>query len=255
MSRLAEKVVVVAGGATGIGAATARLIADEGARVLLGDINEEKGLETAQAIVKAGGRAAFQAFDIADEASVTGLMDSAIEHFGRIDALFSNAADLRPEIILNDSDIVAIDVGLWHHTLAVDLTGFFYTSRHAIPHLLRAGGGSIVVTSSAAAFVADGERPAYATAKAGLGAMVRHIATRWGKDGIRCNAVAPGPVASEVFKAGADPVTLAKLTRPLLLDRLGEPEDIATSVLFLLSDEASWLTGQVIGVNGGMVVR
>ncbi|MBO0728290.1 MAG: SDR family oxidoreductase [Acidimicrobiaceae bacterium] len=255
MARLADKVVVVAGGATGIGAATARLIAGEGAKVVLGDINEKQGRVTAEAIAERGGSAVFQAFDIADEGSVKRLMDAAIDKFGRIDALFSNAADLRPEIILRDSDIVDIDVDLWHHTLAVDLTGFFYTSRHAIPHLLRAGGGPIVVTSSAAAFLADAERPAYATAKAGIGAMVRHIATRWGKEGLRCNAVAPGPVLSEVFKAGADPATLAKLTAPLLVDRMGEPEDIAAMVLFLLSDEASWITGQVIGVNGGMVVR
>lgn len=253
MPGLVDKVVVVAGGATGIGAATARLIADEGAQVVLGDINEKQGQLTAEAISERGGSVVFHAFDVADEPSVEGLMDAAVKHFGHIDALFSNAADLRPEIILADSDIVAIDVGLWHHTLAVDLTGFFYTSRHAIPHMLQAGGGPIVVTSSAGAFLADAERPAYATAKAGLGAMVRHIAARWGKEGLRCNAVAPGPVLSDVFKAGADPATLAKLTAPLLLDRLGEPEDIAATVRFLLSDEASWVTGQVIGVNGGMV--
>jgi NAD(P)-dependent dehydrogenase (short-subunit alcohol dehydrogenase family) len=252
---LADKVVVIAGGATGIGADSARRLCDEGAKVVVGDINEVDGRATVDAIVAGGGTAHFVAFDMADEASVRLLMESAAERFGGIDALFSNAADLRPEIVLADSDVVDVDLAVWHRTIAVNLTGFFYAARHAIPHLLARGGGAILVTSSADAFAGAAERPAYASSKAGLGALVRHIATRWGKDGIRANAVAPGPVLSEVFEANATTEMIDGFLAQLRLGRLGRPPDIASMVAFLLSDEGSWVTGQVVSVDGGMVVR
>ncbi len=255
MQGLSGKVVVIAGGATGIGAATARRLCDEGAQVVVGDINDVDGRATVDAIAAGGGTAHFVHFDMADEPSVRMLFEAAAEHFGGIDALFSNAADLRPEIVLADTDVVDIDLAVWHRSIAVDLTGFFYAARHAIPHLLVRGGGVIVVTSSADAFFGAGERPAYAASKAGLGALVRHIATRWGKQGIRANAVAPGPVLSEVFEAGASAEMREAFLSQLRLDRLGRPEDIASTVAFLLSDEAAWMTGQVMSVNGGMVVR
>jgi len=255
VSRLAGKVVVVAGGASGIGAATAARLAAEGSRVVVGDIDATAGRRTVDALAAEGHDVVFVHFDIADEGSVEALMQGAVATFGRIDGLFSNAADLRPEVILRDTDVVEMDVAVWHRSIAVDLVGFFYTARHAIPRLLDGGGGSIVVTSSAGAFTGGAEHPAYATSKAGLGALVRHIATRWGKEGIRCNAVAPGPVLSEVFRANASPAAIDALAAPLRLDRLGEPEDVASMVAMLLSDEATWITGQVIGVDGGMVLR
>jgi NAD(P)-dependent dehydrogenase (short-subunit alcohol dehydrogenase family) len=255
MHGLAEKVVVVAGGATGIGAATAARLAREGVYVVVGDVNEVRGDETVRDIVEEGGRATFVGFDIADEGSVRSLIETARSSYGRVDGLFSNAADLRPEVVLEDHDVVSLDVAVWQRTLAVNLTGFFHTARHAIPIMLDTGGGSIVVTSSSAAFSGAAERPAYATSKAGLGALVRHIATRWGKEGIRCNAVAPGPVLSEVFRAQASPGALEQLGAPLCLPRFGEPGDIGAMVTFLLSEEAGWLTGQVLSVDGGMLLR
>jgi len=252
MAALEQKVIVVAGGATGIGAETARHLARSGAKVVVGDINEDAGHRTVDAI---GGDARFVTFDIADEDSVRALMDTAAAAFGRLDGLFSNAADLRPEVISNDTDIVSMDTEVWHRSLAVDLTGFFYTARHALPHLLGAGGGSILVTSSAAAFLGGGTRPAYATAKAGLGALVRHIASRWGKEGVRCNAVAPGLVLSDDLRPKVPAERQQAYLGSQLLGRLGEPRDIASMVTFLFSDEAEWITGQVFGVDGGMVLR
>jgi NAD(P)-dependent dehydrogenase (short-subunit alcohol dehydrogenase family) len=249
---LEQKVIVVAGGATGIGAESARQLAQAGARVVVGDINEEGGRRTVKAI---GGEARFVPFDISDEASVKALMDEAIEAFGRVDGLFSNAADLRPEVLSMDTDIVSMNSEIWHRSLAVDLTGFFYTARHALPHVLAAGGGSIVVTSSAAAFQGGRTRPAYATSKAGLGALVRHIATRWGKEGVRCNAVAPGLVLSDELRPKVPEERQQAYLGSQLLARLGEPKDIASMVTYLFSDEAEWITGQVIGVDGGMVPR
>ena len=249
---LEQKVIVVAGGATGIGAEAARQFVSAGAKVVVGDINEEGGRRTVEAI---GGDARFVPFDISEEESVKALIEVAISEFGHLDGLFSNAADLRPEVLSHDSDIVSMDAQTWHHSLAVDLTGFFYTARNALPHLLQAGGGSIVVTSSAAAFLGDSTRPAYSTSKAGLGALVRHIASRWGREGIRCNAVAPGLVLSDEMR----PKVPAERQKAYLvtqrLARLGEPRDVAAMVTFLLSDAAEWITGQVIGVDGGMVMR
>ena len=252
MTELEQKVIVVAGGATGIGAETARQLVAAGARVIVGDINEDGGRRTAEAI---GEGARFVAFDISEEESVKALIDTAIATFGRLDGLFSNAADLRPEVLSKDTDIVAMDSDTWHRSLAVDLTGFFYTARHALPQLLQSGGGSIVVTSSAAAFLGDSTRPAYATSKAGLGALVRHIASRWGKQGIRCNAVAPGLVLSDELRPKVPAERQEAYLASQLLGRLGEPRDIAAMVTFLFSKPAEWITGQIIGVDGGMVLR
>jgi NAD(P)-dependent dehydrogenase (short-subunit alcohol dehydrogenase family) len=249
---LQDKVIVVAGGATGIGAATARRLAEAGAKVVLGDINRERGQATAESI---GHGTVFVPFDISDEDSVAALIAVATDTHDRLDALFSNAADLRPAVLSKDTDIVAMDPAIWHQSLAVDLTGFFYTARHAIPHLLRAGGGPIVVTSSAAAFNGGATRAAYSTAKAGLGALVRHIATRWGKEGIRCNAVAPGVVLSDELRPNVAPANIEAYLAAHKVGRLGTPDDIASTVTFLLSKDADWITGQIISVDGGMVTR
>jgi NAD(P)-dependent dehydrogenase (short-subunit alcohol dehydrogenase family) len=249
---LEQKVIVVAGGATGIGAEAAHQFVAAGAQVVVGDINEQRGRQTVEAI---GRDTVFVPFDISDEDSVKALIDLAVSTFGRLDGLFSNAADLRPETLSGDSDIVSMDVETWHHSLAVDLTGFFYTARHAVPHLLAAGGGAIVVTSSAAAFAGGSTRPAYSTSKAGLGALVRHIASRWGSEGIRCNAVAPGLVLSDEMRPKVPEDRQKAYLASQQFNRLGEPRDVAAMVTFLLSDAAEWITGQVIGVDGGMVMR
>jgi NAD(P)-dependent dehydrogenase (short-subunit alcohol dehydrogenase family) len=249
---LERKVIVVAGGATGIGAEAARQFVNSGAKVVVGDINEARGRRTVEEI---GGGSLFVPFDISDEDSVKSLIGAAVSTFDRLDGLFSNAADLRPEVLGDDTDIVSMDVQTWHHSLAVDLTGFFYTARNALPHLLRSGGGSIVVTSSAAAFAGGSARPAYSTSKAGLGALVRHIASRWGREGIRCNAVAPGLVLSDELRPKVPEDRQQAYLASQQFSRLGEPRDVAAMVAFLLSDEAEWITGQVIGVDGGMVMR
>lgn len=249
---LAGRVIVIAGGATGIGAEAARHLAQRGARLVVGDINEEAGQRTVEAI---GGLARFVHFDIADEDSVQVLIGTAVDAFGQLDGLFSNVADLSPEVLEADSDIMSMDSATWHHCLAVDLTGFFYTARHALPHLLAAGGGSIVVTSSAGAFRGGTTRPAYSTSKAGLGALVRHIASRWGREGIRCNAIAPGLVLSDELRSRVPAERQEAYLQEQLLGRLGEPRDIAAMVTFLFSDAAEWITGQVLSVDGGMVLR
>ena len=256
MRGLTGKVAVVAGGATGIGAATAQRLAAEGAKVIVGDIAAEAGEATAARIRAEGGQATAVPFDIADEASVRGLLRATVDTYGGVDLLHNVAADLSERTIRQDSDAVSVDLAVWDRTFAVNLRGFLLTTRATIPLMLERGGGAVVNTSSMASFVGEAERPSYAAAKAGVNALTRHVASRWGKQGIRCNAVAPGLVLTEAVRSGPHFAELEKRVLPgLRLSRLGTAEDIAAMVVFLLSDDASWITGQVYGVDGGTLLR
>ena len=174
---LAGKVAVIAGGATGIGAATAARLGAEGVRVVVGDIAGEAAEATAQAIRGAGGAAAACAFDLADPESVRALIDSAVAGFGGVDLLFNVGSDM--SLLRADTDVVDIDFEVWDRTMAVTLRGYLASMKHALPLMLSRGGGAIVNMSSAAAFIGEPTRPAYATAKAGIGALTRHVASRW----------------------------------------------------------------------------
>lgn len=255
MRGLADKVVVVAGGATGIGAATATRLAQEGASVVVGDVNVARAQETAERIAAEGGQAIAVEFDISHEESVRGLIAAAVERFGGLDGVHCNAADLSEETFGRDTDVVSVDADVWHRTLAVDLTGYFFTARHAVPELLKRGGGAIVNTSSVAAFSGDVQKPAYAVAKAGITALTRHVASRWGKEGVRCNAVAPGLTLSEAVLSENRPGWREQVLAAGRSPRLGQPEDTAALVAFLLSDDGSWINGQVYGVDGGFLLR
>ena len=144
------------------------------------------------------------------------------------------------------------DVGIWDRTLRVNLTGYALIIKAALPHLLAQGTGSIVCTSSGASVVGEDSRPAYAASKAGVNALCRHVATRWGKQGIRCNAIAPGFVVTENIQQNMPPEMLQKILKFKRSPRLGEAADIAAAVAFLLSDDGEWVNGQVWHVNGGV---
>ena len=251
---LADKVVIVVGGATGLGAATATRLGAEGSHVIIGDIAEKAAQNTAQRITAAGGTAAAVAFDLADPESVSDLIRAAEAAGGGVDALFNVGADM--STLPADSDVVDIDLEVWDRVMAVNLRGYLAAMKHAIPKLLDRGGGAIVNMSSAAAFQGEPTRPAYATAKAGIGALTRHVASRWGKDGIRCNAVAPGFTATEAIRSVPQWSELeAGALRRIRGTRVGEPDDVASLVAFLLSDEGAWINGQVINIDGGTVLR
>jgi NAD(P)-dependent dehydrogenase (short-subunit alcohol dehydrogenase family) len=262
LQRFDGKVAVIAGGATGTGAETARRLAREGAQVVIGDINLEAAEETAGGIVESGGSATAVQFDLADEASIAGLMGATVDTYGGLDLLFNNAADLRSETVNNDTDAVNIDLDHWNHILQVDLTGYMLTCRHAIPHMLNRGGGSIVCTSSDASFVLHpaGVHLAYSAAKLGVVALVRHVVARWGKEGIRCNCISPGAITTETFLRTIDSVygadfDLSEMAKSNPSARLCEPADVAGAAAFLLSDDAAGVNAQVIHVNGGGVVN
>ncbi|OMC29379.1 oxidoreductase [Mycobacterium sp. GA-1841] len=251
---LAGKVVLVAGGATGIGATTAARLAADGCRVVVGDIAAEAAQETARTIVEEGGTATAVAFDLADPASVAHLVAETVKSYGGLDALFTVGADMSS--LQGDSDVVEIDFDLWDRVMAVTLRGYVAAMKHSIPHILERGGGAIVNMSSAAAFQGEPARPAYAASKAGVGALTRHVATRWGKEGIRCNAVAPGFTATEAIRSVPQWPNLEKSAlKRIRGPRVGRPTDIAGVVAFLLSDEGAWINGQVINVDGGTVLR
>jgi NAD(P)-dependent dehydrogenase (short-subunit alcohol dehydrogenase family) len=266
MGRFDGKIVLLAGGG-GISTGTAQRLADEGAAIIVGDINLDAANKMAEQIKSDGHWAMALKLDIADAGSVKAFIDTAVAQFGRIDGLFNVAADTSQEIVGRDTDIVDLPIEIWNRTLAVDLTGYFLTIRHAIPHMLK-NGGAIVNTTSAAVFGGEIRLAAYTVAKAGVGALTRHVANRWGREGVRCNSVAPGmirtgneqKVAPEAFTAGEmdyDKVWTGMASRrggpPST--RLGRPGDIAATVAFLLSDDAGYINGQSLGVDGGIMFR
>jgi NAD(P)-dependent dehydrogenase (short-subunit alcohol dehydrogenase family) len=253
---LSGKVAVVAGGASGIGAATAERLAAEGCRVVIGDPADGGGAATADRITVAGGTAIPVYFDLAEEDSVSSLFETAVAAYGGVDLLFNVGADM--STLPGDTDVVDIDLEIWDRTMTVNLRGYLLAMKHAIPHILARGSGSgvIINMSSAAAFQGEPARPAYATAKAGIGALTRHVAARWGKQGIRCNAVAPGFTATDVIRSVPQWLQLeAAALKRIRGPRVGEPADIAALVAFLMSDEGGWINGQVLNIDGGTVLQ
>jgi len=267
MRGLQDKVIVIAAGGTGatdgtshgasIGGATARRLAQEGARVVVGDLNEAAAQRTVELIESDGGKAVAHQFDAADEASVQALMARAIEEFGGIDGVHANAMDMSAAALGVDGqhDLLTLPLDAWQRTIDVGLTGFLLTARHSIPHMLERGGGGIVATVSGAVYVGEPIRVAYATVKTGMTAIVRHIASRWGHEGIRANAVAPGSVPGPELLSSMDDKAKDRMLRMARSSRIGTADDIAAMVTFLLSDDGSWVTGQVIAVDGGVTMR
>ena len=255
MRGLKDKVAVVAGGAGGIGTATCVRLGEEGAKVVVGDLNGEAAAAVAKEITGAGGEATSLGFDISDEDSVRALIAKAVDEFGGLDVLHANAADLSPGTIGQDSEATAIDLGVFDQTMHVNMRGHLLCARHAIPELLKRGGGALVFTSSVAAFAGEPERPAYAMAKSAINALVRHIASRWGKQDIRANAIAPGLVLTEALWNSIDTSFRDRVLKGTRSSRIGRPEDIAGMVAFLASDDGAWINGQVISVDGGTILR
>lgn len=253
-------IVVVAGGTRGdrpsLGGATARRLAAEGARVVVADLDLVAAQRTVDEIRAADGIAVAHRCDAGDEASVTALMDMAVETYGGIDGVHSNAMDMSAATLGVDSehDLTTLPLDVWNRTLQVGLTGFFLVARTAIPHLIARGGGGIVGTASGAMYAGEPVRVAYATAKAGMGAVVRHIASAHGRQGIRANAVAPGMVLGDGPLTGMTQEQTERMLKFGRSDRPGTPDDIAGAVAFLLSPDGSWINGQILNVDGGSIL-
>ena len=253
--RLEGRAIIVVGSATGIGAATVRRLVSEGARVCAADINIAGARALAEELA-AGGADVFAAeIDIAGEASVDRAVAAAAERFGGLDGAHVNAADL--SVVREDSDALAEDLAVFDRTIAVNLRGHLLCTRAVLPHFLKRGQGAIVYTSSGAADFGSTTRPAYACSKAGLQALMRHVAARWGREGVTANCVAPGPTDTpeKATNGRWSPAMRASLQEQVPHRRLGWVDDLAAVVAMLLSKDGEWVNGQVYQVNGGHLMR
>lgn len=252
MNRFEAKRVVVASGGSGIGAATAERLAREGARLVVGDINEDGARATVERIVAAGGIAEAIRYDLADEASTNALMARCVDAYGGIDGLLNVGADLSHETMAGDLDVLEMSVDVWQRTLRVNVIGHALTCREAIRQMVKQGtGGAIVCVSSEAASCGEDTRPAYAASKAAVNALMRQIALRWGKEGIRANCVAPGITMSATAEEQMPTEFKQQWLDLTTMKRFGRPADLAATIVHLLSDDAAWVSGQVWHVNGG----
>jgi NAD(P)-dependent dehydrogenase (short-subunit alcohol dehydrogenase family) len=247
VKRLEGRVALITGGAGGIGSATGQRMAEEGARVVLADIDEARAREAAERI---GGAASTVVLDAGDAASIEAAVRTVVERHDRIDILHNNAAITTPEIIRHDTTAPDIPLETWDAVMQVNLTGYMLACKFAIPHMLAQGSGAIVNTASGSGLVGDLSRIAYGTSKAGIIALTRYVATQHGKQGIRCNAIAPGLILTDATRASV-PELVATIERHVLTPRLGRPEDVAALAAFLASDEAGFINGETIRCNGG----
>jgi NAD(P)-dependent dehydrogenase (short-subunit alcohol dehydrogenase family) len=244
--RLDGKVAIITGGAGGIGFATAKLMTERGARVVIADIAEER----AQALANGLPGALAVRLDLEHQSSIKALIETTVGHFGRIDILHNNAALLGPDIAQRDGHVEDMDTELWDRTYRVNVRGTMIACREALPHL-RATRGCIVNTVSNLALQGHLIQAAYSSSKAAIIQMTRSIAASHGKDGVRSNAVAPGMTVTPALLEAFPPPLRQCVEDETLRDQLGEPEDIAEAVAFLASSAARNITGQVLVSDGG----
>lgn len=251
LGRFDGQVAVVTGGASGIGEATCRRLHAEGATVVIGDIDRDRAEALAAEL---GSRAIAHAFDACDVASIEALVLGAVERFGRLDVLHNNAALTSPALHAQDSNAIDISFETWDLVMGANLRGYLAGCKYALPTMIAQGSGAIVNTASTGAFSGDITRMAYTVSKAAIIGLTRQIATHHGRQGIRCNAVAPGLVLSPGTRA-AVPDVIAVMERHLLNREIGEPEDLAALVCFLASREACYINGQTYIADGGMLAH
>ena len=251
--RLADKVAIVTGGGTGIGAAIATTFAREGAQVTITGRRKETHGEIADEIAATGGRALAVPGSVTDEADVQRAVQATVATFGRIDVLVNNAGSL-----LHAGPLHETADEIWDGVLDVFLKSVFRFSRAVIPHMRRQGGGSIVNIGSVLGLKASLAFPVhpYAVAKAGVAMLTKTIAVHYAKDGIRCNCIAPALTETPLTESRLkDPSVRKAMEAHYPLGRLGRPDDIARAALYLAADDASWTTGTILTVDGGMMAQ
>ena len=246
--RFEGKVAVVTGAAQGIGEAYARALAAEGASVVVADLNEESGARVAAEIEAEGGRAVFVATDVSSHEAASAMAERTVEEYGGIDLLVNNAAiygDMQFDLL------ISVDWDYYRRFMSVNMDGALVMTRAVYPHMQARGGGAIVNQSSTAAYLYSGF---YGLAKVGINGLTQQLAHELGGMGIRVNAIAPGPTDTQATRTQAGDAA-KELVKGLAIKRMGQPEDMVGACLFLLSDEASWVTGQILAVDGGQVFR
>jgi len=254
-SGLEDKVVIITGAASGLGRAGALRFAKEGARVAAWDVDENKAKDLVAEIEAAGGKGLFQLVDVARTESVTAAVDAIIAKWGRVDVLVNNAG------VVRDSQLIKWKEGkvlsemtdeAFDRVIDVNLRGVFHCTRAVVPHMIKNGGGAIVSTSSVVGLYGNFGQTNYVATKAGVIGMTRTWARELGRYKIRVNAVAPGFIGTEILQS-MPPKVLENMVSHTPLGRIGDPKDIAEAYLWLASDAASYVTGAVLSVDGGLV--
>ncbi len=243
--RLKDRVAIVTGGARGIGKATADLFVKEGAKVLIWDILDE-GAEAAQSIRDAGFECQFEKVDVTNVASIASATEKAIAHYGQIDILVNNAG------ILRDKSFLKMELEDWQKVIDINLTGVFNCTKAVVPHMIEKKYGRVICTSSVVGITGAFGQTNYVAAKAAIIGMVKTWAKEFGKHNITANAVAPGFVKTDMTDSIPDDIRKGFIAG-IPVRRLGEPMDIANAYLYLASEEASYVSGHTLSVNGGVM--
>src|SRR5438477_12301123 len=247
--RLAGKTAVITGAGMGIGREAARLFAREGARVVVADIDEGAARETVRLVESEGGAALAAIGDVAVEADVERMVGDGVRRFGALHVLYCNAGVLWKD---RDRSVLETDEKWWDRVLAINLKSVFWVTKHGIPHLRRAGGGSIVVMGSVSALVGfTRAQDAYTAAKGGLISLTKSLAIQFAKDGIRCNIIHPGIVDTPLQSPYLNDAVRKEFETGIPIGRIAQPREIASVALFLASEESSYMTGAELVVDGG----
>jgi NAD(P)-dependent dehydrogenase (short-subunit alcohol dehydrogenase family) len=245
------KVAIVTGGAGGIGTGTCRLLAREGAAVVVADLPAAKPADLAAELVSDGYRALGVEVDVSDETQVKAMVSAAVEEFGAVDGLHANAA--ATHLVRTDGLLTELSRAEFEEAFQVNVIGVWLCCKHVIPSMLEQGRGSIVATASLAAVYADMDKTAYGVTKAGVGQLMRAVATQFGKQGIRANTILPGMIVHDRMRLPESfrEAVLGQVVTP----SFGGPEAIGSLVAYLFSDDARYLQGQCIQVDGGLTVH
>jgi short-subunit dehydrogenase len=247
---LRGKVAIITGGANGMGEAVSRTLALRGTRVVIADIDVERAARVAAEIQASGGDAVSIPTDVGEEAQVIALVERVMADYGRIDILDNNAAAL--ELIAEDPDIVMLESRILEGTLRVNLMGAFYGCKYVIPHMIAGGGGSIINMGSVSGISGEPRLSAYGISKGAIMQLTRAVAAQYGKQGVRCNSVAPGFVLTENTNVWTPTEFKDNYIRHSMTPHIGMPQDVANLVVFLASDLSRYMTGHIVYADGGL---
>ncbi len=249
MGRVQGKIVVITGGASGIGLAAAKLMAAQGASVVIGDLKPEQAEAAAAEIVADGGSAIGLGVDAMDEGSINALVEAAVANFGALHVMCNHVGGSNPR---KDLDLLRLDMAEFDRAMLLNVRSTVVGSRAALPHIIAAGGGSIINTASVGGLSGDFLQIAYGTAKAAVIRMSQYIATQYGAQRVRCNSIAPGAVMTPALRDNLSAEAIESIRGHNALPFIGEAGDIANAMLFLASDDSRYITGQCLVVDGGM---
>lgn len=252
MNRLKDKVAIITGAATGLGAAQAQALCAEGAKIVVGDIADEPGRKLESSIRKAGGEARYVHLNVTEESDWAAAVRLTVDLYGRIDVLVNNAGIVIPRVPIEKRTVEE-----WDRVMAVNIRGVFLGTKHVIPEMRRIGGGSIVNISSLAGIGQSSfQEPAYATSKAAVRMLSKVTATQHAHENIRCNSLHPGPTdGGMLHRFLPDPAALKERLKRVPLGRLARVEEIVAGVIFLASDESSYMTGSELVIDGGALAQ